>query len=277
MKHDSDAKLLRRHRAARGRRFDLGRIDPGDASGLGKGGKEAVRERQADDETALEDLQRVLYAESRRAVLIVLQGLDTAGKDGTIRHVMGPLNPQGVRVASFKRPSEEELAHDYLWRIHRRLPRRGEIVIFNRSHYEDILVPSVLGTLPAERIEARYDQVNDFEKYLAANDVTILKFYLHISRDEQRRRLQARLDQPHKRWKFEPGDLETRRRWDDYLAAYERILGRCHRPWAPWYVIPSDHKWYRNAAVARIVRFTLEGMDLRYPEPRIAPGTAVPE
>jgi PPK2 family polyphosphate:nucleotide phosphotransferase len=268
-------KELQRYRAVRGDRFDLSQIDPAETHLFGKDDKDKAHDFLAGDEEALRQLQRVLYAEQKHALLIILQGMDTSGKDGTIRHVMGPLNPQGVKVVPFKRPSLEELAHDYLWRVHRETPRRGEITIFNRSHYEDIIVPSVWHTVPDGRIEERYAQVNEFERHLAQNDTTILKFFLHISRNEQRERLQARLDQPHKRWKFEEADLDARAKWDELTAAYERILGRCHHKWAPWYVIPADRKWYRNAIVARIIRYTLEGLDLRYPEPKIDPDTIV--
>jgi PPK2 family polyphosphate:nucleotide phosphotransferase len=216
----------------------------------------------------LAERQGVLYAEGRRAVLVVLQAMDTGGKDGTIRHVFGPLNPQGVRVTNFKVPSADELAHDYLWRIHCAAPRRGMIGIFNRSHYEDVLVARVHTLAPRGEIERRYAQINAFEKHLAENGTTILKFFLHISKAEQKERLEARLQRPDKHWKFSRGDVAERKVWNRYHAAYGRALERCSTDWAPWHVIPADRKWYRNYAVARVVLDTLRGMKLRYPEPQ---------
>ncbi|MDQ3408027.1 MAG: polyphosphate kinase 2 family protein, partial [Chloroflexota bacterium] len=199
------------------------------------------------------------------ALLIVLQGIDTAGKDGTLRHVMTAFNPQGCSVIGFGVPTEEELAHDYLWRIHRHTPGRGTIAIFNRSHYEDVLVVRVHDLVPAEVWRRRYDQINAFEAQLAASGTTILKFFLWISPEEQRERLQARIDTPDKRWKFERGDIDERKHWDDYRRAYEAALSRCSTDPAPWYVIPSDRKWFRNLAVAEILVDTMEKMDLTYP------------
>ena len=210
-------------------------------------------------------MQEILYAQGRHALLVVLQGPDTSGKDGTVRHVFGPVNPAGAVATSFKKPTQHELAHDFLWRIHKAVPSAGMIGIFNRSHYEDVLVPRVHALVPAERIEARYGQINAFECHLAENDVTILKFYLHISTKEQKARLEARLEDPTKRWKFSPDDLAERKHWDDYISAYQIALGRCSTQWAPWFVVPADRKWYRNAVVARVVRSTLEGLDLTYP------------
>jgi PPK2 family polyphosphate:nucleotide phosphotransferase len=223
-----------------------------------------------DDVTAdLVELQRILYAASSRAVLVVLQGLDTSGKDGTIRHVFGPLNPQGVRVASFKRPTTRELAHDYLWRVHARTPAKGMIGIFNRSHYEDYVVPAVADSLGENVLKQRLRQLADFERHLAENAVTIVKFFLHISKAEQKDRLQARLDTPHKRWKFEPQDLVTRKAWDRYTAAYERVIAATSKPHARWYVVPADRKWARNLMIGSIVRLTLQRLDLRYPKPKL--------
>lgn len=239
--------------------------DPESFPGLRKRGEakdllpelcERLRERQA-----------LLYAEGKHAVLIVLQGMDTGGKDGTIRHVFGPLNPQGVRVTNFKVPTETERAHDYLWRVHAAVPPRGLIGIFNRSHYEDVLVVRVRGLAPKPEIERRYDQINAFEKMLSENGVTILKFFLHIGREEQKRRLQARLDRPDKHWKFNVADLAERKLWDDYEKAYERAISRCSTPWAPWYVVPANHKPYRNWAVASIVLRALDALDMKYPAP----------
>jgi PPK2 family polyphosphate:nucleotide phosphotransferase len=207
-----------------------------------------------------------LWAEGKRSLLVVLQAMDAGGKDGVIRHVFGPLNPQGVRVACFKQPSARELAHDYLWRVHRETPERGGIVVFNRSHYEDVLVVRVQGVIGREVWERRYEEINAFEQMLAAEGTTILKFFLHISKDEQKARLQARLDEPQKRWKFAHGDLVERKKWDEYQSAFDDAISACSTEWAPWYVVPSDRKWYRNWAVSSIVRGVLEGMDPRAPK-----------
>jgi PPK2 family polyphosphate:nucleotide phosphotransferase len=215
----------------------------------------------------LNELQEVRYAESRRSLLVVVQAMDTGGKDGLIRKVFGPLNPQGVRVTNFKSPSEEELAHDFLWRVHRAVPRKGMIGIFNRSHYEDVLIVRVHDLVSNTTVKKRYRQINQFERYLTENDVTVLKFYLHISKDEQKERLQKRLDKPDKHWKFSSADLDERKLWDDYVEAYQTMLGECSTPAAPWYIIPANHKWYRDYAVSQIVRDTLEGMKLQYPPP----------
>jgi PPK2 family polyphosphate:nucleotide phosphotransferase len=239
-------------------------VDPSDATAL-PFGKEEVERATAADVAEIDRLQDILYAQAKHAVLVVLQGMDTSGKDGTIRKVFGPIDPLGAVATSFKRPTPNELAHDFLWRIHRAVPPSGEIGIFNRSHYEDVLVARVHNLVPRARIEARYDQINAFERHLAENDVTILKFYLHISKKEQKARLRARLDDPTKRWKFDPGDLAEREHWDDYVTAYRIALERCSTEWAPWFIVPADRKWYRNAVVARIVRSTLEALGLTYP------------
>jgi PPK2 family polyphosphate:nucleotide phosphotransferase len=248
-----------------GRRVKLGRRDPGDLSAFPD--RKAAEKQSAKDAAAIDGLQDRLYAERKRAVLVVLQGIDTAGKDGTIKHVFKDTGPLGVSVVAFKQPSEEELAHDFLWRAHAAAPRRGFIGIFNRSHYEDVLVGRVRKLAPADEIEARYDQINAFEKLLSETGTTILKFMLHISKKEQGERLQERLDEQKSRWKFNPSDLDDRKRWKQYTAAYETMLNRCSTAWAPWHVIPSDHKWARNAAIAAIVRQTLERMNPRYPKP----------
>jgi len=211
-------------------------------------------------------LQDRLYAEGSRALLVILQGTDTSGKDGTIRGVFNATGPLGVSVHAFGPPSTLELEHDYLWRVHAACPRRGTIGIFNRSHYEDVLIGRVKKLAPDKIIEQRYDQINDFEKMLVETGTTVLKFMLHISKDEQKERLQERLDDPEKHWKFNPGDLEDRKHWDDYQEAYEVMLARCSTSWAPWYVIPADRKWVRNAAIATIVRATLDEMDPQYPK-----------
>jgi PPK2 family polyphosphate:nucleotide phosphotransferase len=248
-----------------GKRPHLSRRKPDDLSAFPD--RKAAEEQSTKDGAVINDLQDRLYAERSRALLVVLQGIDTAGKDGTIRHVFNETGPIGVTVTAFRRPTEEELAHDFLWRAHAAAPRRGYIGIFNRSHYEDVLIGRVRKLAPPEAIEQRYEQINAFEKTLHQNGTTILKFMLHISKEEQRERLQARLDEPKSRWKFNPGDLEDRKLWDDYQAAYELMLEKCSTPWAPWHVIPADRKWARNAAVGVIVRETLEAMNPQYPEP----------
>ena len=247
-----------------GKRVDLSKVDPAETHGHDK--DDADEELGAGRER-LSDLQDRLWAEGKHRVLVVLQGIDAAGKDGTISHVMGAFNPQGCVVTSFKVPSAQELAHDYLWRVHRAVPGSGEIAIFNRSHYEDVLVVRVHDLVPRERWERRYDQINAFEQLLAEEGTTILKFFLYIDPDEQRARFQARLDDPTKNWKFRLGDLEERKHWDDYIAAYEDALSRCSTDAAPWYVIPSNHKWFRNLAVADILGDTLEELKPRYPKP----------
>ena len=215
----------------------------------------------------IDELQNALYAEGRRALLVVLQGRDTAGKDGTIRKVFGPLSPLGLTVASFKAPSPIELAHDYLWRVHQAVPVRGTIGVFNRSHYEDVLVVRVHALVPEAVWRPRYDQIVAFERMLTENGVAILKFFLHISRKEQRERLLARLDDPAKYWKFAAGDLAERERWDEYTEAYREALERTSTPEAPWYLVPADKKYLRDVLVARVVAERLERMDPKYPGP----------
>ncbi len=214
----------------------------------------------------LSELQYLLYAENKRAVLVVLQAMDAAGKDGTIRHVMGPLNPQSCRVMSFKAPTEEELAHDFLWRIHRATPRKGEIGIFNRSHYEDVLIVRVRKLVDESIWSRRYDQINDFEKMLASHRVHILKFYLHISKDEQLSRFRARLEDPTKHWKVNPQDFKERRHWSDYMNAYQDVLRRCSTAHAPWFVIPSNRKWFRNLAVSQVLVEAMTSWNMEFPE-----------
>jgi len=218
----------------------------------------------------LRALQDRFYAHGRSSMLICLQAMDTGGKDGTINHILGAMNPQGCRVVPFRQPSAEELAHDFLWRVHRAVPRRGEVAIFNRSHYEDVLVVRVHDLVPRPVWSGRYELINAFERNLAANnDTHILKFYLHISKEEQLRRFAERLDDPAKQWKISEADYTERKRWDDYIAAYEDALSLCSTPHAPWFVIPADRKWFRNLAVARIVVEYLQGLDLKYPEPSV--------
>jgi PPK2 family polyphosphate:nucleotide phosphotransferase len=248
-----------------GTRVALSALDPADTAHVAD--KAAAKKQIKQDAKIINTLQDRLYAERERALLVILQGVDTSGKDGTIRKVFNRTGPLGVSVTAFGRPSVEELAHDFLWRAHLACPRRGTIGIFNRSHYEDVLAARVRGLAPPKTIEARYDQINAFEKILTENGTKILKFMLHLSKDEQAKRLQQRIDKPKSRWKFDPADLEDRKHWDDYQRAYEIVLARCSTDWAPWHVIPADRKWARNAAVAAIVRATLEGMNPKYPKP----------
>lgn len=219
----------------------------------------------------LADLQYRLYAEKRRKLLIVLQAMDAGGKDGTIRHVFRTVNPQGVRVTSFKPPTEEESSRDFLWRVHRVVPACGEIAVFNRSHYEDVLVPRVEQLVTPDVWLSRYRQINDFERLLTETGTTILKFFLHISQDEQKKRLRARLENPKKHWKFSNEDLVKRKHWDQYIPAYEQAIEFCGTDQASWYVIPADQKWYRNLAIARVIVGTLKELNPQFPPPEINP------
>lgn len=232
---------------------------------IGDWNKESAKKQIKENASISSDLAYRLYAENRRAVLLVLQGMDTSGKDGTIRTVMTGVNPQSFHIVSFKTPSAEELDHDFLWRIHKAVPPRGHIGIFNRSHYEDVLIVRVHSLVPENQWRGRYEQINQFEELLADGDVTIVKCFLHISKDEQRERLQARLDDPHKLWKFNKGDLAERKLWDDYQRAYEDALTKCNTKRAPWHIIPSDRKWYRNLLVSQILRETLEKLAPKFP------------
>jgi PPK2 family polyphosphate:nucleotide phosphotransferase len=246
-------------------KFEMQDINPGSKEGVPD--RAFAEERFEKITQRMKELQQVLYAEGKHALLVVLQATDTGGKDGTIRHVFGPLNPQGVRVHSFKAPTAEELSHDYLWRVHNKVPQKGMIGIFNRSHYEDVLIARVHDLAPKKVIKERYAQINNFEKYLSANGVTILKFCLHISKEEQKERLQSRLDRADKHWKFSSGDLAERQRWDAYQDAFGKAISACSTDWAPWYVIPANRKWYRNYVIADIVCSTLENMKLAFPAP----------
>ena len=254
--------LRERLRVKPGSRVDLSKWDP--QEDLGRTRDEAEPEIQRDVER-LASLQERLFAESKRGLLIVLQGIDAAGKDGTVSHVMTGFNPAGVTVASFKVPTATEAAHDFLWRVHERAPAKGEIAIFNRSHYEEVLVVRVHGYAPEPAWRRHYDQINAFEKLLTDEGTTILKFFLLISPEEQIQRFQDRINDPTKRWKFKSGDLEERKLWDKYIAAFEDALSRCSTDWAPWYIIPSNKKWFRDLAVAHIVAETLDDMNPQYP------------
>jgi PPK2 family polyphosphate:nucleotide phosphotransferase len=261
------------HRIDPGSNFVIAKADTAATTGLvpNKGEKNGDLKARAEQELAADvkqiaKLQEVLYAENQTSVLVVLQGMDTSGKDGVIRHVFSGVNPQGCHVTSFKKPSEAEADRDYLWRIHAAVPAKGEIGVFNRAHYEDVLIVRVHDFVPESMWKQRYEQINNCEHYLTSNHMVILKFMLHISKDEQRERLQARLDDPEKRWKFQPGDLAERKFWDKYQEAYEVAINRCSTAWAPWYVIPADRKWYARWAIARVVRETLEAIDPKYPK-----------
>jgi PPK2 family polyphosphate:nucleotide phosphotransferase len=252
-----------RYRVEPGESIALAGHDPGDTGDYGTP-EEAETELGALVER-IAGLQERLYAEEQRAVLVVLQGIDAAGKDSTVKHVFREANPQGCRVYAFKQPSREEQAHDFLWRYHQDTPAAGMIHVFNRSHYEDVLVVRVHG-LEDERVwRSRYDSINDFERMLVREGTTVLKFFLHISKEEQLRKFHERLEREDKHWKFSASDVKERRRWEDYERAYEDALNCTSTPWAPWYMVPADHRWYRNLVVARIVSATLEALDPRYP------------
>ena len=248
-----------------GKKAKLWKHDPDYTAGFKS--KAAAQTTLEKNVARLAKLQYLLFAENKRAMLIVLQAMDSGGKDGTIRHVMSGLNPQSCRVTAFKAPSTEDLAHDFLWRIHRAMPRKGEIGIFNRSHYEDVLVVRVHKLAPKSVWSKRFQQINVFEKLLADNDVTILKFFLNISKKEQRKRFQQRLQDSEKNWKLAPEDFEDRAFWDDYIDAYEDALTKCSTPWAPWYIIPADQKWFRNLAVSQIIVEAMEELDMKFPKP----------
>jgi len=217
----------------------------------------------------MSELQYKLFADKNQSLLIILQGVDASGKDGTIRHVMGALNPQNCYVKSFKVPTQEEATHDYLWRVHMAIPQKGQIAIFNRSHYEDLIEVCVHNSVPKNEILRRYTQINDFERYLSENHVAILKFFLHISKDEQKKRLQERIEDPTKHWKISENDFQNRKYWDKYMKAYGKALSRCSTSWAPWYVIPANLKWIRNWVVAEIIVNRLDRMKLKFPEPEV--------
>jgi PPK2 family polyphosphate:nucleotide phosphotransferase len=246
-----------------GSKFKLSNVDPGETHGASKS---TAEDRLRKNWERLSVLQYLLYAEARRALLVVLQGIDAGGKDGTIRHVMTGMNPQGVSVVPFKVPEGAEKRHDYLWRVHNAVPEYGKIGIFNRSHYEDVLVVRVHDLVPKSVWSERYDQINDFERMLAENNVRIVKFMLYISKDEQAKRFRERLDDKTKNWKFSTADVKEREYWDQYMEAYEDALRKCSKDHAPWYVIPANKKWFRNLAVSEILVHELESMDLKAPK-----------
>lgn len=257
---------MERYRVRAGTSVNLAEWNPRNTGDF-EGGKRDGRERLAMLTAKLAELQQVLWAQGKHKLLVVLQAMDTGGKDGTIRGVLGAVNPQGVRVVNFKVPSKIEIAHDYLWRIHANTPGNGKIAVFNRSQYEDVLVVRVLGLVPQDRWQRRYDHINSFERLLADEGTTIVKFYLHISKAEQKERLEARLADPSKHWKFKTGDLDHRAKWDEYTKAYEDVLTLTSTDHAPWYIVPADRKWFRNLVVAETLVATLEGLGLEYPKP----------
>ena len=256
----------KQYRVEPGQKVRLHKIDP-DSTGDLKGKAEAER-ILASHTAQLDHLQTLLYAGAQHSLLVVLQGMDASGKDGTIKHVMSGINPQGCSVTSFKEPSRTELEHDFLWRVHQAVPPRGRIAIFNRSHYEDVLIARVHNLVPKKVWSERYGQINAFEKILTQNNVRILKFFLHISKAEQQRRLRARVDDPHKYWKFSKTDLAERRYWDEYQDAYAAALSKCSTDHAPWYLIPANQKWFRNVCISSIIIEELKALHMRFPAPK---------
>ncbi|HLO33704.1 MAG TPA: polyphosphate kinase 2 family protein [Anaerolineales bacterium] len=256
---------MKRYRVEPGKKVSLSNWDPNDTGDI-QGGKEAGLAAVAVLNKKLEELQELLYAEHKHPVLVVLQAMDTGGKDGVIRRVFEGVNPQGVRVASFKTPTTEELDHDFLWRVHKVTPGKGELTIFNRSHYEDVLIVRVHNYVPPEVWKKRFEQINQFERMLTESGTTILKFYLHIDRDEQKKRLQARLDNPAKHWKFRLGDLDERKLWSQYMQAYEDVLNKTSTEYAPWFIVPANHKWYRDLVVSSVLVDTLQSLNMKFPE-----------
>jgi PPK2 family polyphosphate:nucleotide phosphotransferase len=263
-----------RYRVKPGAKVDLKKWDPADKSEFSAGKEEAEKELQKLNQR-LDELQDMLYAAHQHKLLVILQGMDTSGKDGAIRHVFEHVDPLGVRAVSFKQPTREELDHDFLWRVHKQLPAKGEIVIFNRSHYEEVLIVRVHNLAPAKTWKLRYDHINGFERMLADEGTIILKFFLHISKKEQAKRLQERLDDKQKNWKFDPNDLKERKLWPEYTAAYEEALSRTSKRWAPWHIVPSDRKWYRNLVIASVLIDTLARLDLKPPKVDFDPSKIV--
>jgi len=264
---------ISRYRVAANSTVELSVRDTNESGGFDKDEGQRLTKKL---NNKLEEFQELLYAEHKHKVLVVIQATDTGGKDGTIRHVFDGVNPQGVKVASFKKPTELELAHDYLWRVHAQTPGAGEITIFNRSHYEDVLVVRVHDLVEADVWSRRYEHIRNFEEMLTDEGTTIVKIFLHISKEEQRQRLQARVDEPRKNWKFSFGDLEERKLWDDYQEAFQAMLAETSTPNAPWYVVPADRKWFRNLVISEIMVQTLESLDMGWPAPEDrVPGTVV--
>lgn len=265
-----------RYRVKPGHKIDLGAVDAGECT-LFSGGKGKSQEAFDELRDELQSLQKVLYAQNKHRILIVLQAMDTGGKDGCVKHVFSRVDPQGVQVKAFKKPSEEEAAHDFLWRVHHHVPGNGQIVIFNRSHYEDILAVRVKKLFGDEVWQRRYRHIIEFERMLAEEGTTIIKMFLHISKDEQKKRLESRLANPAKHWKLNPDDLVDRARWDDFQLGYEDLIERTSTEAAPWFVIPADRKWYRNLVVARLMVDTLRGLKMDFPMPDWDPASVVIE
>ncbi|MFA5772406.1 MAG: polyphosphate kinase 2 family protein [Thermoplasmata archaeon] len=252
-----------------GKKVNLSKYDPRNTFGFEE--KDIANKILEHNQKRLEELQYLLFASNSHSLLIILQGMDAAGKDGTIRHVMHGINPRICNVASFRLPTYEETAHDFLWRIHKVVPPRGEIGIFNRSHYEDVLAVRVHNIAPKSVWSNRYWQINDFERMLSENNTKILKFFLHVSKEEQKRRLQERIDDPSKNWKINPTDLKERQLWSEYTQAFEDAISKCNTKRAPWYIIPADKKWFRNLAISQIIIETIESLDLKFPKPVFDP------
>lgn len=259
---------IKDYRIKEGEKVNLNKISTEYGGKISKDEGRELFDRQKDK---LKELQEVLYADAGKALLVVFQAMDAGGKDSTIRHVIGPLNPAGCGVTSFKAPTSHELARDFLWRIHANIPPKGYIGVFNRSHYEDVLIVKVKKLAPEKIIEKRYDHINNFEKLLDDEGTRIVKFYLHISKAYQKQRFERRLERPDKHWKFNPDDLKERERWDDYMDAFETVFSRCSKKHAPWYIIPAETRWFRDLLVAEILLVTLKDMDLHYPEPDFDP------
>lgn len=256
---------LERYWVKPGSKLDLRKIDSGEKVLSSGGGKADFDEHFRHLQNQLQDMQKILFAQNKHRVLVVMQAMDTGGKDGCIKHVFSHIDPQGIHVRSFKKPSEEELAHDFLWRVHSKVPSRGQLVIFNRSHYEDIIAVRVKKLFADEVWKRRYRHVVEFERMLAEEGTTIVKIFLHISRGEQKKRLEARLENPAKHWKFNPDDLADRARWEDFMDAYEDVISKTSTDYAPWFVVPADRKWYRNLCVARIMLDTLRKLKMELP------------
>lgn len=257
---------MNKYRIKPGQKVNLDKYDPDDTS-MSKDGKAAAKQTVAKLNKELEQLQELMYAEHKHKLLVVLQAMDTGGKDGLVRSVFEGVNPQGVDVATFKAPTTEELDHDYLWRVHKQTPAKGQIVIFNRSHYEDVLVVRVHNIVSRDQVKKRYRHIAEFERLLAEEGTTILKFYLNISKDEQKRRLEARLEDPTKHWKFNVGDLKERTLWNDYMSAYEDAISNTSTAYAPWYVVPANKKWYRDLVISTVIVDALKGLKMGYPKP----------
>ena len=259
--------IIDQYRVRPGQRVDLSQWKTSDSEGIER---EDAEMRTQENAGLIADLQHKLYAQNTRSLLVVLQAMDAGGKDSSIRHVFSRTNPQGVRAKSFTKPTPDELAHDFLWRVHLHAPRRGHIAIFNRSHYEDLVIGRVDKLVPEERWRARFDAINGFEETLSIAGTRVIKIYLHLSKDRQRAKLRKRLTDPEKNWKFEESDLRTREKWDRYMEAYAEAISRCNSTDCPWYIVPTDQKWYRLLVVSQIVREELESMEPRFPEKRIS-------